>query len=148
MLVKMRALTRHGTPGLFVMCFDLDWRARNPSPTTTLSAIPRNDELFREIRTLVLSRFRSPRDHIITPPQPTTTLVRQNYNFFLSEINCCIPVVKRINMSPIMTVQFSVEPISHGPTDRLRRTHDRRPSDPDVQQSSASRPGWPGYTER
>jgi len=51
-------------------------------------------------------------------------------------------------MSPITTVPFSVEPISHGPTDRLRRAHDRRPSDPDVQQSSASRPSWPGDTER
>jgi len=53
-----------------------------------------------------------------------------------------------INMGPITTVPFSVEHIDHGPTDRLRRTHDRRPDDPDVQQSSASRSGWPGDTER
>jgi len=50
-----------------------------------------------------------------------------------------------------MTVPFSAEPIDHGPTDGLgreRRTHDRRPSDPDVQQSGTSRPGRSGDTER
>lgn len=52
-----------------------------------------------------------------------------------------------INMSRITTVPFSVESIDHGPTDWLRRTHDCRPSNPDVQQSSASRSGWPGDTE-
>lgn len=56
-----------------------------------------------------------------------------------------------IAMNTLTTVPFSAEPVEHGPTDRLRRerrTHDCRPSDPDVQQSGPSRPGWPGDTER
>jgi len=54
-------------------------------------------------------------------------------------------------MSLITTVPFLVEPIDHGPTDRIRReqwTHDRRPSDPDDQQSGAGRPGRPSDTKR
>lgn len=82
----------------------------------------------------------------VIPPLPSPARIIN----YLCRRNICAPYFRRfaIIMSLITNVSFSVEPINHGPTDRLRRTHDRRPSDPDVQQSGASCPSWSGDTER